>query len=222
MVALISTNSCLEESLQEALGITAEESVPCPNGTCHFWTQVAFTTEFHPIFFDVFLWGEFGFSSSTSYWGTLDSFRQLRLSSMRLRQMRGCLKPGRKLISWDNMGKVRTCASSQISMQRFFTFPLDVCCQSQVLSAGRFISSRSKAFTAMMTTIRWVWRWFWTGPKGWSLFKWLRVFRWEPSGASDHYSMYCLWTPMEGGRGAVSNSDCTWWLMAMAGLSCTN
>ena len=64
------------------------------------------------FFLDVFLWGEFGFSSSTSYWGTLDSFRQLRLSSMRLRQMRGCLKPGRKLISWDNIGKVRTCASS--------------------------------------------------------------------------------------------------------------
>lgn len=119
--------------------------------------------------------------------------------------------------TWVKWELVLPLGHSQISfMQRFFTFPLDVCCQSQVLSAGRFISSRSKAFTAMMTTIRWVWRWFWTGPKGWSLFKWLRVFRWEPSGASDHYSMYCLWTPMEGGRGAVSNSDCTWWLMAMA------
>lgn len=57
MVALISTNSCLEESLQEALGITAEESVPCPNGTCHFWTQAAFTTEFHPILFGCFFVG---------------------------------------------------------------------------------------------------------------------------------------------------------------------
>ena len=77
MVALISTNSCLEESLQEALGITAEESVPCPNGTCRFWTQVAFTTEFHPIFLMFFRGGNSGSAAQQvieAHWTPSDNF----------------------------------------------------------------------------------------------------------------------------------------------------